>query len=68
MLIKTCFNCKYHQVKEGENKENSYCMREKCWSRYSKCIANKALNRFLKEERSNCYSSFSALTHMYSSE
>ncbi len=30
----------------------SYCQKENCWSRFSKCVANKALDRFLEQEDS----------------
>jgi hypothetical protein len=52
MLIKSCFDCKFHEIKELEMEQMSYCRRENCWSRYSKCVANKALDRFLKQESS----------------
>ena len=46
MLIKSCLSCKYHEIKHAEKEQMSYCARENCWSQYSKCVANKALNRF----------------------
>jgi len=68
MLIKSCFSCKYHEIKQDEKEEMSHCRRENCWSRYSKCVANKALDRFLEQESSDRNRPFSALTHMYSQE
>jgi hypothetical protein len=50
MLIKTCLDCKYHEIKPGEEERASYCARENCWSQYSKCLANRALHRFLEQE------------------
>jgi len=34
---------------EGKD-QTSHCRKENCWSRFSKCIAFKALEKFLKEE------------------
>jgi hypothetical protein len=50
MTIKSCFGCKFHEVKQDSNAQMSYCRRENCWSRYSKCVAIKALDRFLAQE------------------
>lgn len=50
MLIKACLHCKSHKVKPEEEEEMSYCEKEYCWSQYSKCVARKALDRFLNEE------------------
>jgi len=50
MLLKSCFRCEFHEAKKNGKQEISYCQRENCWSRYSKCVANKALNRFLEQE------------------
>jgi len=50
MLIKSCFQCEFHEIKEEAKEQMSHCRRENCWSRYSKCVAMKALNRFLEQE------------------
>ena len=63
MLIKSCLQCKFHEAKPNGKQKISYCARENCYSRYSKCIANKALNMFLEQERSERDESFSAITH-----
>ncbi len=68
MLIRSCFSCKFHKIKQGENDKNSYCGKENCWSRYSKCVAIKALDRFLEQESSRPALSFSALDRFYSLE
>jgi hypothetical protein len=65
MLIKSCFNCEFHKIKRGENEQMSYCRRENCFSRYSKCVAIKALDKFLEEGSSKRDRHFSALTHVY---
>jgi hypothetical protein len=62
MLIRTCFNCKYHEIKGEEENQTSYCSRENCWSEYSKCVANKALDRFLEQETSESYRPYLAIT------
>ena len=53
MLIRSCFQCKFHEVKEVNSEKISGCGRENCYSRFSKCIANKALNRYLEQESSD---------------
>jgi len=50
MLIRSCLICKHHEFKLVDNERMSYCQKENCYSRYSKCVANKALNRFLEQE------------------
>ncbi len=59
MLIKACFKCEFHEIKQGEEAQRSYCQKEYCWSEYSDCLAVKALERFLNEE---CVISNSGLT------
>ena len=59
MLIKACLKCEFHEIKQGEEAQMSYCRKECCWSRYSDCIALKAVERFLNEE---CIISDSVLT------
>ena len=68
MLIRTCSQCKYHEVKHEEDIQMSYCSAENCWSQYSKCVANRALNRFLRQESSRDSRAFSALDSLYSVE
>ena len=51
MLIKACLECKFHEIREGEEAQMSYCRKENCWARFSKCILHKAVERFLNEER-----------------
>ncbi len=65
MVIKSCFECKFHEIKQGEKEQMSYCRRENCYSQYSKCVDKKALDRFLNEESSVCERPFSALDHVY---
>jgi len=50
MLIKTCFQCEFHNIKEAEEGPKSRCGKENCWSQFSKCVAKVALNRFLEQE------------------
>ena len=56
-MIKSCFGCEYHMIKEEGREGTSYCQRENCWSRFSKCIDMKALERFLKQESADYDSS-----------
>ena len=50
MLIKACFECTFHTINPKEETQNSYCTKEGCWSLYSNCITQRALERFLNEE------------------
>jgi hypothetical protein len=59
MIIKSCLDCKYHVFREEGREQTSYCGRENCWSRFSKCIDLKALERFLKQESTDYDSSSS---------
>ena len=64
MLIKTCFNCNYHEVKSDEDIHSSYCRKECCWSALTNCITQKAVERFLVEEYriTNSYFEFDVAT------
>ncbi len=50
MLIRTCMPCDFHEAKEEQEEPVSYCQKENCWSRFSKCVAKEALRRFLEKE------------------
>jgi hypothetical protein len=50
MLIKTCVQCEFHNIKEAEEGPKSHCGKENCWSQFSKCVAKTALKRFLDQE------------------
>lgn len=50
MLIRACMNCKYHQIRDDEEEKRSFCQKEYCWSRFSKCVEKKALERFFEQE------------------
>lgn len=61
MVIKSCLNCNFHEIKKDGKEEMSYCQKENCWSRYCKCILAKALEKYLKEESSRIENSWSSL-------
>jgi hypothetical protein len=50
MLIRACFDCEFHRMKQEGEIQMSYCSKENCWAAYSDCITLKALDRFLKDE------------------
>lgn len=50
MFIKVCSKCKFHEIRQCEDVQRSYCKKEGCWAEFSDCIIKKALERFLKEE------------------
>jgi len=52
MIIKSCINCNFHATKLEGDEDTSHCQKENCWSRYSKCVVSKALEKFLKEDSS----------------
>jgi len=60
VVIKSCFFCELHEVKQEAKEQMSYCQKENCWCRFSKCIAKKALQRFLEEESSKLKQNLSA--------
>ncbi len=68
MIIKACLSCQYHEMKEDGKEETSHCRKENCWSRYSKCVLGKALEKFLKEESSRCDRPVFSMTPMYPPE
>jgi hypothetical protein len=66
MILRTCLSCTHHKVREELETRVSYCLKENCLSQYSKCIAERAIEQFLKRDRLEAYHSFSALAHLYS--
>ncbi len=60
MLIRSCINCKFHEIRQQGEDKTSHCLRENCYARYSKCVAAKALNWFLEQETSKSDRPFSA--------
>jgi hypothetical protein len=68
MLIKSCLTCKFHEIKQEGDEKMSRCIKENCYSEFSKCIAMKALNQFLEDENSESKQPFSAIDRFYSRE
>ena len=66
MILRSCLSCSDHEIREELDSRVSYCLKENCWSQYSKCVANRALERFLESERIEAPADFSALSHLYS--
>jgi len=64
MIIKSCLSCEFHEVKRDGKEETSHCRKENCWSRYSKCILAKALEKFLEEQSSRPEYSASAFKYI----
>ena len=50
MLLKPCIDCQSHEVRH-QSAPLSYCRKENCFSEHSRCITNKALRQFLRENR-----------------
>ena len=51
MLLRTCTECQFHEAKKDDASRKSFCKKENCWSQYTKCIAHKARDYFLKQDR-----------------
>jgi hypothetical protein len=68
MLIKSCIACKFHEISEEGNEKISRCIKENCYAEFSKCIALKALNQFLKDEKHESKGPFSTIDRFYSRE
>jgi hypothetical protein len=51
MLLYCCLACNDHIIETHDDTKFSYCLKENCWSRYSRCVADKALTRYLSEQR-----------------
>ena len=50
MLLKSCLDCRYHEITDESGEQTSHCSKENCYARYTKCVAQKALITFLKNE------------------
>ena len=68
MLIKSCMTCKFHEIREEGSEKKSRCIKENCYSEFSKCIAMRALHQFLDDEDSQSGQPFSAVDRFYSPE
>ncbi len=68
MLIKSCMTCKFHEIREEGNEKKSRCIKENCYSEFSKCIAMKALDQFIEKEKTETKSPFSAIERFYNRE
>jgi hypothetical protein len=68
MLIKACLTCKFHEIREEGHQKMSRCIKENCYSEFSKCIAIKALNEYLEDETSESKGPFSAIDRFYPRE
>lgn len=61
MVIKSCLQCQFHEIKDEGRESISYCQKENCWSQFSKCVAKKALTKFLEQEASASVENAAAL-------
>lgn len=68
MLIKSCLTCKFHEIREEGSEKKSRCTKENCYSEFSKCIAMRALNQFIENEKTEAENPFSAIDRFYSLE
>ncbi len=68
MLIKSCLTCKFHEIRKEGNEDKSRCTKENCYSEFSKCIAIRALNEFIENEKTETKDPFSVIDRFYPSE
>jgi hypothetical protein len=66
MILRSCLSCTDHEIREELGTRVTFCLKENCWSQYSKCVATRAIERFLEQERVEMPPRFSALSHLYS--
>jgi hypothetical protein len=50
MILRSCFDCKFHEIRDHDSGQKSRCGRENCWSEFSRCIDQRALDHFLKQD------------------
>jgi len=68
MLLQCCISCKFHIINIEDDRETSFCSKENCWARYSRCVAQKALEHFIRNELVRAERTFTALELLYSGE
>ena len=49
MILSYCKHCEHHSIVEIEDHKHSRCLKENCLAVYSKCLAQKAVEKFLCE-------------------
>lgn len=50
MLLRPCLNCRHHEMRH-ESRPISFCSKENCFSQHSRCINQKAIQQYLKENQ-----------------
>jgi hypothetical protein len=51
MILSYCQRCKQHEIVQIEDLKYSKCLKEKCLSVYTKCVADEAVKQFLQRDR-----------------
>lgn len=67
-MLRSCLICEQHEMRREDGVRRSFCRKESCWSAYSKCVAQRAIERFLEEEAVDAPRPFSAVSHVYAQE
>ena len=49
MILSYCKHCEHHSMAEIEDQVHSRCLKENCLAVYSKCLTQKAVERFSHE-------------------
>ncbi len=50
MIVSHCKHCEHHSTVEIEGHMHSRCMKENCLVIYSRCLTQKAVEKFLRED------------------
>ncbi len=64
MVLKPCLTCQHHEIRH-ESTPLSYCTKETCFSKHSRCITRKALRQFLRDNQVRGTDQFTALDLLY---
>jgi hypothetical protein len=51
MILFYCQRCEQHEIVHVEGFKYSKCLKEKCLSVYTKCVADEAVKQFLQRDR-----------------
>jgi len=51
MILACCAICEHHEKVEIDCKLHSKCQKENCLSRYSNCVRDEAVKRFIRQNK-----------------
>jgi hypothetical protein len=53
MILSYCRGCEQHEIVQVEDFNYSKCLKEKCLSVYTRCVADEAVKQFLQRDKLN---------------